>query len=371
MKLYEPIKVTPLPSRLLTDPYPGERFYAGYLSPSGRIGISVLPRPKTARRDRDYEASVPKETGYIEYDINTLDNTAEVSTEYYSSSSSLGLASESNHHKEGKKNRYGLKGIGVGGRKRVREGCYLLERKYGKRLGFYTLTCPYTDEREIYEFNRNIAEIARRYFQELKRYYDGIGETWSYVSVYEYQPKRYERDSYPVLHIHYIAPCYRRGSWKWICKAEILRGIFARVCRFVVGGSPDTSPSIDATVIRKSAVGYISKYMSKGGEIVETVAETAPSQVPSQWWSMSSNVRAAIKRCTTVVPEEISAYLFAGGGEARSEILHIYRRRYIEVYAGRDFRDGTERHIRVGMSAQLCREGMSAMQTWDIADIDI
>lgn len=345
--------------------------YAGYLSPSGRVSISVLPRPKQRADDKRYEQSVPKETGYNKYEVDTLDDTAIVSTEYYVSSSPLGLSSESNYHRDERTKRYGLKGISVGGRKRVREGCYLLERKYGRRLGFYTLTCPYTDESQIYEFNRNIAEIARRYFQTLKRYYQGIGEIWSYVSVYEYQPERYERSGYPVLHIHYIAPCYRRGTWEWICEAEVLRGIFARVCRHVVGGAPDTSASVDASVIRKSAVGYISKYMSKGGEIVETITQTATSQVPSQWWSMSANIRAAIEHCTTTIPEEICAYLFAGGGEVGTEVLHIYRRKYIEVFAGRDFRDGTERWIRVGMSAQLCRDGMSAMQTWDIADIYI
>lgn len=371
MKYYEPVAKTPFAPELLTRPYSGERFYAGYLSPSGRVGISVLPRPKIAHQDKVYQATVPIETGYLEYTIDTVDNTATVATEYYPQNSSLGLASVPNHHTDDKPQRYGLKGISAGGRKRVREGCHLLERKYGRRLGFYTLTCPYTEENLIYEYNRNISEIARQYFQAVKRYYDGVGETWSYVSVYEYQPKRYDRDNCPVLHIHYVSPCYRRGTWQWICKAEVLRGIYARVCANVVGGNPDTSAAIDAAVVRTSAVGYISKYMSKGGEICEVLSETCPNQVPKQWWSMSANIRTAIKVCTVVIPESICAYLFAGGGESGTEILRLHRRKYIEIFAGRDFRTGDERWVRVGMSAQMCKQGMSAMQTWDIADIDI
>lgn len=371
VKYYEPIAKTPFAPELLDRPYSGERFYAGYLSPSGRVSISVLPRPKISRQDKDYESTVPIETGYLEYIVDTVDNTATVATEYYSKNSSLGLSSGSNHHTDTKPQRYGLKGISANGRKKVREGCYLLERKYGRRLGFYTLTCPYTDEREIYEFNRNIAEIARRYFQKLKRYYDDVGQTWSYVSVYEYQPERYAVTSIPVLHIHYVAPCYKRSSYEWICEAETLRDFYASVLQSVIGGSPNVASALDATVVRSSAVGYVSKYMSKGGEIVENIAQIAPSQIPSQWWSMSSNIRAAIKRCTVVIPESICAYLFSGGGESRSEILYLYRRRYIEIFAGRHFETGEERYIRVGMSAQLCRDGMFAMQTWNICDVPI
>lgn len=371
MKYYEPIVVKPLKPETMQRPYSGERFYAGYLSPSGRVSISVLPKDKTAHQDKVYESSVPKTTGYIEYNIDTLDNTATVATEYYPSSSSLGLSSVQNHHEETRTQRYGLKGISAGGRKAVREGCYLLELKYGRRLGFYTVTCPYTDDCLIYEFNRNIAEISRRYFQKLKRYYSSVGEIWSYVSVYEYQVQRYKTDGTPVLHIHYIAPCYKAGTYEWICPADELRAIYADACAEVVCSNVDTSAAVDAAVIRKSAVGYISKYMSKGGDICEELAENCPEQVPRQWWSMSANVRAAIKRCTVIIPDEICAYLFAGGGSLGTEVLHLHRRKYIEIYAGRDFRTGEERHIRVGMSAQLCRDGMSAMQTWDIADMPI
>lgn len=371
MKYYEPIKVKPLKPETMQRPYSGERFYAGYLSPSGRVSIAVLPKPKIAHQDKVYQAAVPKTTGYIEYDVNTVDNTATVATEYYSSSSPLGLSGVQNHHEKTQSRRYGLKGISAGGRKRVREGCYLLERKYGKRLGFYTLTCPYTDEKLVYEFNRNIAEVARRYFQKLKRYYEGCGQVWSYVSVYEYQTRRYDSDGIPVLHIHYLAPCYRGGTYQWVCEADELRAIYASACAEVVCSNVDTSAAVDSAVIRKSAVGYISKYMSKGGDICDELAQTCSSQVPSQWWSMSANVRAAIARCTVIIPDEICAYLFAGGGSMGTEVLYLTRRRYIEVYVGRDFQTGQERHIRVGMSAQLCRDGMSAMQTWDIADMPI
>lgn len=370
-KYYEPLRTSAnVAERFGRDSADGFS-YVGYLSPSGRVSIGIQPRANVADADEAYEEKLGVPTGHLCYEVDLdTEQVLRISPDYIDAAP-LGLSSVPNHRESGKKTKYGLKGITANGRKRVREGAYLLERKYGRRLGFYTLTCPYTDVSQIYEFNRNVAEIARRYFEKLKLYYEDIGETWSYVSVYEYQAKRYETDGYPVLHIHYIAPCYRRGTWTWCCEAEVLRGIYAGVCRDVIGGNPNTSASIDAAVVRKSATGYISKYMSKGGETYAYLAEACPSQIPGQWWSMSQNVKRAIAIATVVLPTEICEYLFSGGGDSPDEILHITRRRYIEVFAGADFRTGEERHIRVGMSAQLCRQGMSAMQTWNIADIPI
>lgn len=369
-KYYERIDKCNSPPKGMESPYHSERFYAGYLSPSGRVSISVLARSKTAQSDKEYERTRPLSTGYTVYELDDTGDTAEVYEEY-TRTDSLGLSSESNYHSDIPKVRYGLKGISVNGRKKVREGCYLLQKKYGRRLGFYTLTCPYTDDVLIYEYNRNLAEISRRYFQSLKREFHRAEQTFSYVSVYEYQTYRYQQTGIPVLHIHYVAPCYLRGTKEFIVTADRLREIYYNICNQVIGGEPNTSASIDAAVIRESAVGYISKYMSKGGDICESLSQNCPEQVPRQWWSMSSNVKSAIQIATTTIPDSICAYLYSGGGQEADEVLYIYNRCYIEVYCGRDFKTGHERYIKVGMSAQMGKVGMSAMQSWDIADIPI
>jgi hypothetical protein len=139
----------------------------------------------------------------------------------------------------------------------------------------------------------------------------------------------------------------------------------AQIC----GVEADTSASIDAQVIVSSAVGYISKYLSKGSDTVAYLGENASSQLPSQWWGMTNNVRRAIAKCTTPLPTEISEYFMADGGSDPSELLYLPYRKYIYIDVGYDpILDDVIRERR-GMSAQICQEGRKALQTWTIKDL--
>lgn len=284
----------------------------GKLSPSGKLSVGRVPIKKILRSDEEYERTRGKYHFYqrrhwhyqqglvVENAIRTIEPPG------------LGLSSVSNCHKDNRVSRHGLKGISGNGRKIVRESCYVLEQKYRKRLGFYTLTCPYTDLESIYSYNKNIAYIQRSFFQELKRAYERKGCTWSYVSVLEIQAKRYARTGVPVLHIHYISPCYVPGTYSWILKADEIRNIWGNVLSNIIFPVSSTQASIDAVVIAKSATGYISKYMSKGSSEVAFLAEICPGQLPSQWWSTSRNVRACVRANTCVLPLAV-CQSFIGG----------------------------------------------------------
>lgn len=391
----------------LTSPRPSERRVAGFLSPSGRVSVGVLPKEEPSKRERDYERKRGKidviEQSY--YQDGVLQKETKVVLTPSQLTPPLGLSSVRNHqgdggvlgggsheqvlgrvlnkhrqvrraeqleasyYSENKRGRYGLKGISVNGMRRVREGCYLLQRKHHRRLGFYTLTCPYTVSELIWEFNKGIAEIARRFFQDCKKIYEAEGQVWSNVFVYEYQDKRYEETGIPVLHIHYVAPCYFRGSTRFVLSATEIRYLWMLACSQVVGVEADTSPSVDAQVIHTSAAGYISKYLSKGGASVSYLSELCPSQLPSQWWGMTNNVRKAIAKCTTPLPTEISEYFMSGGGSNPDELLYLPYRKYIYIDVGYDpILDDVIRDRR-GMSARICSEGRRALQTWTIRDL--
>jgi len=280
--------------------------YSGRLFPSGKVSVGLVPAKKVARNDARYEAARPEHVSYRKEHWHYEDGLQTEIVDTLEYPPELGLASVSNHHKE-KQRKYGLKGISSGGRTSVREGAYLLEQKYGHRLGFYTLTCPYTDLNSIYSYNQNIGYIQRTYFQELRREYERQGVTWSYVSVIEIQAERFSDTGVPVLHLHYLAPCYVPNSTLWVCTADMLRDLWSRVLRNAVGGENCTSAAVDAQVVHSSAVGYISKYMSKGSKETSFLAEVCPDQLPSQWWSVSSNVRKAIKASTIRLPQEVCA----------------------------------------------------------------
>lgn len=322
---------------------------SGVLLPSGKVRVGVVPPQKVLSSDKEYERTASDyEWDVSEWkDENKRTHRARVLRE--KPASPLGLAAVPNCHKDPTK-RYGLKGISARGRESVKEGAYLLEKRYGKRLGFYTLTCPYTELNDIYLYNQNIAYIQRSYFQEVKREYQRQGVVWSYVSVLEIQPKRFSDTGVSCLHIHYIAPCYAPRTWKWVLTADALRAIWQRVLSNALGFPASTKASIDASVVKTSAIGYIAKYMSKGGAEVEFLAQNCPDQLPSQWWSMSSNVRQAVKNNTVSLPAPIAHYLFFKPETDPNELLHLLYRTEVHIPW-----NGIELHV--GFSAQMNPKG--------------
>lgn len=363
------------PSKACTNLYgssspDGERL-SGFLFADGRVSIGRIPRYRESEADREYEANKGEVEVYnrTHWDYREGLVKEQIHVRHPSKESSLGLSSVSNYQEGATRKRYGLRGITLNGMRRVKLGAYLLHYRYARRLGFYTLTCPYTIATDIYEYNKNIAEISRRYFQFLRKLYIDAGAVWSCVYVYEYQPIRYERDGIPVLHIHYVAPCYLPGTKEFILSADILRYVWGWACKQVLGIEADTEASIDAVVVKTSAAGYLAKYLSKGSCVAEHFGQICPSQVPSQWWGMSQNVRKAISITTTPLPLEISRFLFYAGGDEPGGLLHLHYKRYIDIQIGFDYGENTPINLRVGMSARLCRAGDLALRRWEYKDI--
>lgn len=350
---YESTKTSEALSASLNQRYTSDRQISGKMSPSGRISIGAVPAPKLLKADRVYEEERERTTTIVQKRWDAEAGIVSEEKTIVEKESSLGLSAERNHHKPDRA-RYGLGGITPNGRSRVYEGASLLHRRYRGRLGFYTLTCPYTDGSLIYEFNRNISEITRRWFQELRRWYGKYKITFSYVAVLEIQPERYEESGVPVIHIHYIAPCYRPGTWEWILSATEIRYLWMRTLSTVLGVEADTASALDAQVVKKSASGYLAKYIAKGYSPCEWIASIAPSQLPKQWWSMSANVRAAIKKLTTQISQALAEWWFGGNNFSEGDPFHLTYRRDIYVqWKGQE--------LRVGMSAQMSAEGVARM----------
>lgn len=322
------------------------------LLPSGKVRAGWIPAPKLSDRDRAYEHQrIHTEDDYASY---KSDRTGQYYCYRFSRevAPSLGLSAVPNYHNEAK--RHGLKGITSSGRECVKESAFLLERRYRRRLGFYTLTCPYTDEESIYLYNKNISYILRSYFQELKREFDRQNITWSYVSVLEIQADRFRDTGVPCLHIHYVSPCYVPGTWSFILDANALRSIWGRVLYNTLGRRVDCSASVDAQVVDKSAANYLAKYMSKGGNENSFLVQNAPDQFPSQWWSTSRNVRKALKECTVVLPSQISQEILEGRAFEPGHPAYLQYHRYIYV-------QWKQVDICVGISAQM---SSSVLNNW-------
>lgn len=327
----------------------------GKMSPSGKMTVGRVPLKKVINADVEYERTRAKYEFYEKrswhYEQGLVKEPAIRTIE----SQELGLSSVSNYHKGNQLQRHGLKGISQSGRKVVREACYMLEQRYKGRLGFYTLTCPYTDSESIYSYNKNISYIQRSFFQELKRHYERHGVIWSYVSVLEVQAKRFKETGIPVLHIHYVAPCYMPGGRSWIITSDEIRVLWGRVLSNTLACSPETGASVDSQVIQKSATGYISKYLSKGGGELTFLAEICPSQIPSQWWSTSRNVRTCVRANTCPLPLAVcQSFISAQYGDCihPEDLLYL---KYIYVQWNAEM-------ICVGLSADIAERSAEALR---------
>jgi hypothetical protein len=334
----------------------------GTLHPSGRVTIGKLPRAKVSKADNEYECTRGQYTYFERVHWHYSKGLVSESFVREEKPSLLGLSSVRNCQKSGTKKKYGRHGLTSLGRMKVREGAYLLHKRHGRRLGFYTLTCPYVDAEGIGAYNRSIAEIQRQFFQRLKIEYAGLGMAFNYVSVIEVQTKRFASTGQTVLHIHYIAPCYKPGEWEFVCSADTLRDIYAQCTRNATGIPCETEAAVDATVVRKSAVGYISKYMSKGGEEVRECFEGREDEMPSQWWSINSQVRKAIARCSTSLPLEVCEYIFQSGKGNPGELLELLYCKYIYLRI-------EDYEYRIGLSGQMGKVGISALRNWDMGDL--
>jgi hypothetical protein len=84
-------------------------------------------------------------------------------------------------------------------------------------------------------------------------------------------------------------------------------------------------------MVRKSASGYLGKYMSKGGGVLADVIKAMPTvELPSLWWSLSSQVRSDIKDRTLRL-DSVSAYTLWTWADNPSAHPQIYFAKSIEI----------------------------------------
>jgi len=226
------------------------------------------------------------------------------------------------------------------GRRNIRDGVAILESKYGTRkLGFYTLTCPYADSADIQIFNDNYPEILRRYFQELKREYERQGLCFSYVGVYEIQPSRFERTGDECLHFHYVSPACD-VSGRFILHHSRIRDIYGRIVASVCGKNPGVLPRVDSQLVRKSGSGYLAKYFSKGVSPDATGERDGAVAALSSWFSLSRNLLTAIRKSRTELPGHIADDLFRRSARGEKSQYASYLRPIYRFYEGREFHVG-------------------------------
>lgn len=228
----------------------------------------------------------------------------------------LGLSKVANSHNstdEGARSvRKGLNGITLYGQRMVKNASYLMQQAWGGRqLSFLTCTLP-GDAWHTVEAAKKWAEIVRRFMVYLRRELEKHGLPDLIVSVTEIQPKRAERDGGAPLHLHMVFRgalrdyqwCIRPGRLQFLWSSVVLS-----VCPSYRGLSFSSSCNVQR--VRKSASGYLGKYMSKGsGDIEASIKSNGGciDHLPTHWYNLTQSARDLVKK-NTAYGEEVGRRL--------------------------------------------------------------
>jgi hypothetical protein len=223
-----------------------------------------------------------------------------------------------------KRKRKGTKGITSYGTKTVRSACHLMQRYFGRsRLGFLTLTLP-DHPIGLTIWACQWAEIVRKFNQELQRELERKGAPSHVIAVTEIQTKRSKNVGFPVPHLHacYVAwdgQTYIKGAKNtfggrkkqhYISHAK-MQEIFARVLANEIESAleigcniSEINPRVEVKAVKKSAEGYLGKYMSKGGKDVAKFTKEDPKRtdLPTHWWHCTKGLRTILKGLITELP---------------------------------------------------------------------
>lgn len=236
-----------------------------------------------------------------------LDITCELETSQ--GDSPLGLSKRPNSDKP--RPRRGLKGITSHGRRQVRDGCTVLERRYGRhRLSFLTCTLPPRYQgMTAPQWAVAVEGLNRKLRRKLRR--EGLPE--EVIGVTEIQEGRYERYGAVALHLHVVF-VGKLPKGAWLLTKQWLEQCWKECCEQATGIESTESEFNAATNIqrvKRSAAGYLGKYMSKGGKIAKAIIDKGLQEcLPTAWYLCSRAMNRAIQQAIRVYSGRFALELF-------------------------------------------------------------
>lgn len=207
--------------------------------------------------------------------------------------------------------RYGLKGLTANGRRRLQQGCSLLEEQRSL-LSFWTITLPDDAMAKVIELDlwpRFQQTIRHRLHLALKR----RGLPPLALAVAEIHPQRSGRmvQAMPHLHVLFRGRLSRREHWAFT-PSELDRMILSalKACGII---AEEVKSAGNVQSIRRSVRRYLSKYVSKASHVFESAEPVeglgSPNGCPRQWWFMTQELLHLVLDATGQLPATFMAWL--------------------------------------------------------------
>ena len=295
----------------------------GKIYPDKTFSIGFIPREKKGKEKKRYDSGYEEKfDSYLEIERSDKDTT--VKEERFFDHSVVPDRFIKSAESSQTSRKYGRKGITRYGRKNVSGISTLLQERYGKeRLGFGTSTLPSLTYEGSLKACELWGEIVRRFFQSLKRYFEAKGKKFLYVSCTEIQEKRLLGTGIACPHLHFVYVCRRSKRSGFYINAQEMRQFWERAVIQVIGCQslscyqPETTfrASIDCQIVKKSASGYLGKYLSKGSNVIASMQKKGYEKFPRQWWSASMQCKKAFKKSIIRLDSNLCRDIFYSLGE--------------------------------------------------------
>ena len=221
----------------------------------------------------------------------------------------LGLSHVINSEKSPKPSgraRRGTKGITAYGRSLIRCGAQYLQDRFGvTNLSFLTCTLPETSLAVCTP--STWAEVVNRFLKSLRYHLTRVGLCPEIVGCIEVQEGRLLKSSgRPPLHLHLVFQG-REGYSQWKFPPRFFREQWEQSCQSVWCESTGFQSSTRIESVHSSAVSYLGKYMSKGGDVLSLCK---PELLPSAWYTISTELKKIVKAAEFKCTGELASALY-------------------------------------------------------------
>jgi len=180
----------------------------------------------------------------------------------------------------------------------IRNACFVLEREVGKdNLSFLTLTLPSLPPHAIEKICKDWGKMVNKFIKWLEYRLQLKNISVQYVYCTEIQLRRLKNTGEYAPHLHIVFQGKARRGQPWAVTPIQCRKQWARCIRAYCDFEFDTSALENLQQVRKSAGGYLSKYLSKGAQTGEQGGtQQVGFKLVTHWGGMSRNLSKALKR---------------------------------------------------------------------------
>lgn len=191
----------------------------------------------------------------------------------------------------------GSNGITREAARNVRNAAHLMQERFGrKRLTFATLTLPAVSQEESQSLSLDWHMIVKGLVKAVRRDLERHHLPPIIVGVTEIQPERTNRDLVLGLHLHLVW-VGRKNYGSWAITTKRIDELWQRELERSLNRPVKVNSACNLQMVRRSASGYLGKYMSKGAKTVNAVKETMPgTPLPSAWYTMTRTLLYWIRK---------------------------------------------------------------------------